>query len=665
MKRTIEAAVIVAGVLMSAGAGYAAGMSSSLFNSKDKGPVPEWGMTAAKTATPATVGTAGSVLLYSETVVTVDEQGHAVERERTARRILKPQGREDGVCVAWYEEGTRINLLRGWTITGDGRQLQALEPDYAEFGDTQDAIMLTTKRTRVARPPGVDPGAVVVCESESTYPTYIQEVRWSVQHDVPAVTESLEVDLPAGQHHAETWRGWPAVKAAEVQPGHFRWQVDNVPGLDLRLIPGAPAWRAVNGRMTVQWGDAAVDGTEAQWHAIGAWMEQLEAHKPDPTAEITAKAQALVAGAPDFYTKLSRISEYVQRDYRYFIVMRGIGGLQAHPAEQIYRNRYGDCKDKSTITISLLGAVGVPAHYVFVDTERGVISPENPSLVGNHMITAIEIPEGEQDARLRSVVTGRSGKRYLIFDPTNERTPLGVLPTYLQGGYGGLAAGTDSGLIALPVLAAEANGTERTGTFTLSADGTLAGSVETLHRGPVGGELRRLIKETDEKQRHDILEHSLGEQVPGVTLESYKFIEPEHFDQPIELDYKVTARQYGRAMGALFLVRPRVVGELAAGFDNKPRTLPIELEQSGHWHEVISIALPEGFAVDELPDGAHVEMDFAAYKSSYTVEGRTLKYERDYTVKQVHLPAERAGDFRRLESAIVADERATAVLKKQ
>ena len=305
------------------------------------------------------------------------------------------------------------------------------------------------------------------------------------------------------------------------------------------------------------------------------------------------------------------------------------------------------------------------AHYVFVDTDRGVISPENPSLVGNHMITAIEVPEGEHDARLRSVVTGRSGKRYLIFDPTNQRTPLGVLPAYLQGGYGGLAAGGDSGLIALPVLEATANGTERKGKFTLAADGTLAGLVVTVHTGPVGGELRYLIKETDEKQRHDEIEHRLGEEIPGVTLESFKFVEPEHFDQPIELDYTVTARQYGRAMGALFLVRPHVVGELAAAFDNKPRTLPIELEQSGHWHEVISIALPDGFGVDELPDGANVETDFASYRSSYKVDGRTLEYERDFTVKQVLLSAERAGDFRRLESAIVADERATAVLKKQ
>jgi hypothetical protein len=34
-------------------------------------------------------------------------------------------------------------------------------------------------------------------------------------------------------------------------------------------------------------------------------------------------------------------------------------------------------------------------------------------------------------------------------------------------------------------------------------------------------------------------------------------------------------------------------------------------------------------------------------------------------VRQVELPAERAADFRKLESAILRDEKGTAVLKKQ
>ena len=84
--------------------------------------------------------------------------------------------------------------------------------------------------------------------------------------------------------------------------------------------------------------------------------------------------------------------------------MKGIGGWQAHYAADIYRNRYGDCKDKTTLLISMLQAIGIRAYYLHVDSERGVIDPDAPSLIGNHMITAIEMPDGENDPRLMARV---------------------------------------------------------------------------------------------------------------------------------------------------------------------------------------------------------------------------------------------------------------------
>jgi hypothetical protein len=133
----------------------------------------------------------------------------------------------------------------------------------------------------------------------------------------------------------------------------------------------------------------------------------------------------------------------------------------------------------------------------------------------------------------------------------------------------------------------------------------------------------------------------------------------------MELHYQVTAHQYARTMGSLMLIRPHVVGEHTVAFNDKPRTFPIELDASGHWHDSYDIALPDGFVVDELPDAINMDMDFASYHSTFSAKDKVLHYERDYTLRQVELPAARAGDFRKLESAILSDERATAVLKKR
>ena len=86
-----------------------------------------------------------------------------------------------------------------------------------------------------------------------------------------------------------------------------------MPALILRDIPSAPEGAALAARMSVQWGQAAVAGTDSQWRAIGQWVTELEANRPDPSPEITAKVNQLIAGAPDFYTKLGRITESIQR----------------------------------------------------------------------------------------------------------------------------------------------------------------------------------------------------------------------------------------------------------------------------------------------------------------------------------------------------------------
>jgi hypothetical protein len=223
-------------------------------------------------------------------------------------------------------------------------------------------------------------------------------------------------------------------------------------------------------------------------------------------------------------------------------------------------------------------------------------------------------------------------------------------------------------VIALPVLAPEASGAERKGDFKLAADGALSGTVETTRIGAEGGSVRLSLKENDQKELHDNLEQSLGRDIPGVSLIGFKYDEPEMLDQPVKLHYDLAAQQYARHAGPLLLVRPRVVGSDVLPNDDKPRTVPIDLNATGHWHDSYDIALPEGYEVDEMPDPVNLEVSFASYHSSVSApdsgKGKLLHYERDYKVKEVELPADKGEEFRRLEGTILADERSTVVLRR-
>jgi hypothetical protein len=648
---------------------HAAPAHANIFNKDKQQPVPQWGLDAAKTKIPDYAKDAEAVILYDEYVESIDSSGRAVEREREAIRILKPQGRHQ-TCAVGYDVDEKINYFRVWTIGADEKQYQAQETDFTESGDMHDSILLTTYKSRVVHPPAADVGATILCESEELMQPWRHEKVWHIQSDIPIVYQALELDLPAGRGYTESWHHYPASKPVEVAPNHLRWEVKDVRALTLRDVPSHPSWSALAARVSFWWDDINVQAADAQdkdaaWKAIGQWMTNLEAHRPDPSPEITAKTQELIAGAPDLYTKLSRITEYIQKNIRYFIIERGIGGYQSHPASDIFRNRYGDCKDKTTILISMLQAAGINANYLSVDDRRGVVDPDSPSLYGNHMITAIEIPADVHDPRLQAIAVAKNGKRYLIFDPTNERTAVGNLPSYEQGSYGILGAGADSQILAIPILLPDANSNQSKGTFKLLADGTLTGSVDTSHAGPDGADYRMMIKYTDEKERHEYWEKHIAEEVPGVVLDSFTFTQPAALDKPIELHYKITAKQYAHQSGPLLLVRSHVVETFAKYFDDKPRTVPIDLNATGHWHESFDIALPDGYVVDETPDPVDVDTDFVSYHSTTTAKDGKLHYERDYQVKQVELPAGKSSVFRMVESSILRDEKGTAVLKKK
>jgi hypothetical protein len=76
-------------------------------------------------------------VLSDEYVETVDAQGRAVEREREAIRILKPQGRQRASCGLAYDVDEKINYFHVWTIGADEKQYQAQDSDFVDEGDAR------------------------------------------------------------------------------------------------------------------------------------------------------------------------------------------------------------------------------------------------------------------------------------------------------------------------------------------------------------------------------------------------------------------------------------------------------------------------------------------------------------------------------------------------
>lgn len=631
-----------------------------------KDSVPDWVRTAAAQKLPAYPANTNAVVLLDNTTYTVASDGTAVEHVRRVIKILRPQGRDEGLVFVSFDNDRKILSLHVWSISPDGHEFSVNDKEIVELGYPGQGNLYDDERVKAARPPGRDPGGVIAYEYEQRVRPYVAETTWFFQSNTPRLNQNFTLELPAGFTYSTVWAHHVSVKEADLENRRWRWEMNETPAIDLEHVLHRPSELSLAGRMTIHYSPASISANvKDSWQSIGEWYDGLSHPRLASTPEISAKAIELVAGKSDFYDKTEAIAEFVQKQVRYFAIEMGIGGYQPHFASDIYRNRYGDCKDKATLLSSMLSTVGVHAALLMVDTRRGVIDPDAPSIVGNHMIAAIEIPKGYDSSKLRSVVTAKTGRRYLIFDPTWEKTPFGQLEHNLQGSYGVLMEGVDSQVIALPLLAPELNIVRRTATMQLDADGTLKGTVVEKRFGDVSVRRRALYTNGDAKEQSEFIDHALEQDFPTFKVADMKVENAESLNKDLTNSYTLDVERYARSMGQLLMVRPRILGSEAPSVDHERRTVPIDLSQTMQAIDDYTIELPSGYVVDELPPAVKLDLGFASYQSSSEVKGSTLHYARTYTVRQVTLSPEKYADLQKLSSTIATDEQSRAVLKKQ
>lgn len=631
-----------------------------------KDSVPDWVRTAAAQRLPIYPANTNAVILLDNTTYTVAPDGTATEHVRRVIKILRPQGRDEGLVFVSFDNDRKILSMHVWSISPDGHEFSVNDKEIVEFGYPGQGNLYEDERIKAAKPPGRDPGGVIAYEYEQRVRPYVSETTWFFQGDTPRLNQVFTLELPAGFTYSTVWAHHASVKEADLESRRWRWEINETPAIDLEHVLHRPPELALAGRMTIHYSSVAKPADiKDGWKDIGEWYDGLSRARLAPTPELSAKASELAAGKADFYDKTEVIAEFVQKQVRYFVIEMGIGGYQPHFAGDIYRNRYGDCKDKATVLSSMLSTVGIHAALLMVDSRRGVIDPDAPSIVGNHMIAAIEIPKGYDSPKLRSVVTAKTGRRYLIFDPTWEKTPFGQLEHNLQGSYGVLMEGADSQVIALPLLSPELNTVRRTATMHLDADGTLKGTVVEKRFGDLSVRRRTLYTHGDDKEQSEFIDHALEQDFPTFKVTDMKVENAESLNKDLTNTYTLDVERYARAMGQLLMVRPRILGSEAPTVDHERRTVPIDLGQTMQAIDDYSIEFPSGYAVDELPPAVKLDLGFASYQSSSEVKGNMLHYSRTYTVRQVTLPPEKYADLQKLSSVIATDEQSRAVLKKQ
>lgn len=429
--------------------------------------------------------------------------------------------------------------------------------------------------------------------------------------------------------------------------------------------PSMPPESSLQGRMTFSYYGPGQAYRFGSWQKIGSWYAELSNERRNDSPELAQKARQLTASATSTFDKAAALAGYLQSEIRYVAIEVGIGGFQPHFATDIFQKGYGDCKDKATLLSSLLRDVGVSSQLVLVHTQRGTVAPDSPSAYFNHAILAVQWPAGEAlDPRIHSMVTGKSGAHWVIFDPTDPYTPFGEIGSQLETNYVLITGDSGGELVQLPLSKPESNELRRVGKLKLEDDGTLAGEIEETRTGDVSWQWRVHLIATSENDRKKEIDEFLARYLSGFVLDDLSFDNLHQNDRALVTRYKFTAHNYARKAGSLLLLRPRVLGDQIKDVGSEKRKYPVYYRFASHQTDTFHISLPAGYAVDELPDPAAADLGFAAFHSKAEFHDGTLTYADEYTVRDVLVEADRVDDVRRLNGVVTADQRSTAVLKK-
>ena len=631
------------------------------------GDAPPWMHAQANVTLPTYDEKTDAILLYSETNVTVLATDKIKTTERRVYKILRPDGRDLGTFAVHLNPERKIKSMHGWCIPAQGKDYEVKDKEAVEVSPQMPgAELISDVKYRVLHIPAPDPGNIVGYEYEVEERPFFLQDEWEFQERIPVRESHYSLQLPAGWEFKASWLNHPEVKP--TQSGNtWQWSVTDIAAI--RHEPWMPPFNGVAGQMVLTFfpaGGKAATGFAA-WDDMGKWYSTLLTGRMEASPEVKQQVIALTTGKNTQLAKMQAIAQFVQHDIRYVAIELGIGGWQPHAAPDVFSHRYGDCKDKATLTRSMLHEIGIDSYHVVINTVRGAVTADTPAHPGfNHAILAVRLPDGMSDPALVATLQHPKLGKILFFDPTDEMTPFGQIRGELQDNYALLVTPDGGELVALPQQPPAMNSITRTAKLTLEDSGTLKGEVKEVRLGGRAWSerwaLRTVTKDTDRiKPIETLLSSSLSRfQITRATIQNLNLT-----DQPFGFDYSFVSPDYAKNAGGLLLVRPRVIGNKGYGFleTKEPRKFPIEFEGPAHDTDSFEITIPAGYVVDDLPPPVDADYDFASYHSKTEVKGNVIAYERTFEVKQLSVPVNRAEELKKFYRIIATDERNTVVLK--
>ncbi|HEY0781631.1 MAG TPA: DUF3857 domain-containing protein [Thermoanaerobaculia bacterium] len=587
---------------------------------------------AAAAAVPARAATFLERTIDAE----IAADGTLRQHTRLAVRLTAPA---DMAAWAVYpialDQNRKLESLEAYATTPDGKRQNVRRKDQDEVEYAGEGVLHSSHRAHTVTFPSVPVGSVLTLDYTTKGVPYFPASQVALGGADPVEKLRITVRGAAAGFRFRIDGPRDGLAVAE-SPGGVTVTAAALPGV--HPPPLAPGWADERAVLRFAWGAAST------WPDVGRWYQGLVGALPQDAA-LQAKARELAGSRKTPRERLAALLAFLRHDVRYVAVEVGIGGYRPSPPQQVLERRWGDCKDKALLLVSLLREVGIEAYPVLIlssDDER--IDGQFPAATQfNHAIVALP-SEGV------ALPDDPVAEGYLFVDPTQEHGGIRWLHPGVQD-QDALVARPDGGvLVRTPTR--QRFETEALTVELKAADGGVArGEARVDLTGESGAAFVEHFAASKPTEAERAVREVLGRLLPGADLERVQWSVDPDAELPAAT-LRADIRLPGIGTTPSFAL-PAAVGAPAVGLLDS-RTDPVVLQP--HTRTITwKIELPP----DLCPAKAETqttENPVGLFRQSITSAGRTLTVERRLELRERWIEPAR---FSQLKEVALAELRAS------
>jgi len=578
---------------------------------------------------------AGADLLLSYAYVQIFADGTSVFRQLDRYKIFSERGqRRASVSIPYREGYQQVKILFANTIKPDGRIVPLDVKDVHDSSKYEGFQFYTDNKQKSFTMPAVENGCVIEYAYEvrnikplfrfDFYTTFFCQNIIPMEEDILEVVLPVNIDLKYKKFNT-------SLNPLVIQDTDKKRYIF-VNTRQKEIIP-EPRMPFLTDRDTFPqisiW-------TLGSWEAISRWYISLVKEQMRFDGELEAFTRQLVKDKKTDEEKIKTIFNFVSQKIRYVAVLIGPYTHKPHPAGEIFKKRYGDCKDKTTLLLTMLKIAGIEGLPVLVPTNGESFDESTPSLeVFNHVIAAVP-----------------SGNKYYWLDATNEVAAFNSAPFTHSTMVFVINSDGSYRFMKTPQLEDNKDFTNLEMKSDISKEGDANVDLTFTFSGKAAELSRYFYKYLSPEQRKTQFEKR------GIEVKELNFSSFTDTGEPFVINLKGIYKNMAQKLDENTMVLTNTV-HLDSYRDitsAKERKYPISFRTSFNSKEKYIYTFPAGFKIKKLPSAFASERPFKRRTEKYSFHDSTFEISVETKELEYKIKLEKLDDFKKDASGLQEHE---------